>query len=171
MLRALAKLELLSYGSTSSLRESKSPSTDVSQGGNQPPGEANPPHVWLRERYVESGTWPEKLHILKLAQTLYTELTQQKPVEVVAETATQRIHRILRDGEGWAARDVANVFLCSATEVRRIRVEHECNPETGTHLKELDAIAMYKDDIPKREIARLLKKPYPTIQYWLKNVS
>lgn len=161
---ALARLELLSYGTT------WSPAlTRVSErfGGDRPPGNPNAPHIWLRQRYLAAVNDSDRILVICQARAVYEELTTRKHILVREETAQERADRILK-ARGWPARDVAIALRCSASEIRRIRTDHGCDPETGEPAI-LDAKALRAKGISFRNIAKLLGKPESSIRYQLRH--
>lgn len=164
---ALARLELLSYGKTASLAPSTAPTCEQ-PGGQEPPGEANPPHLWLRERYENCANNPQRLAVILEAQRLLTELTVRKHVVIKEETAEEWLARVLQ-AEGWPPKDVAISLRCSASEIRRLRTENGRDPETG-YVAVLDAKKLRAGGASWREISRLTNEPQATIRYRLRNM-
>jgi hypothetical protein len=81
------------------------------------------------------------------------------------ETGEQMIARLVKDGEGWRVEDVALAFRCTPSMVRRWRVEHDRNPDTGrlegTLAQAKDLMASGKYTL--RQVAMLTGIPKSTI--------
>jgi DNA-directed RNA polymerase specialized sigma24 family protein len=167
----LLKLEMLAYwGKTTSWNPSVSSSAEAASV-RRPAGDRELPHISFRKRYNETESPIGRLKIYMEAHALVEELSQTKDVEIKEETAEQRSRRMLSEGEGWSARDVANYFRCSATEVRRIRAEGGCDPESGMYTQDLNVLELYEKKVPMREIARLVGKSYTTVNRMIRRAE
>jgi hypothetical protein len=167
---ALARLELLSYGKTMSLSWSTSPTCEVA-GGRCPGGAFQfgevSPHDYFATLYGACKTDSERLIVLCDCQDAYVILTTRKEVVICEETAEEWQARVLAL-HGWPPKDVALSLRCSATEVRRIRTENDCDPETGKPVI-LDAKVLRDRGCSWREIARMLGCSAGAIRYQLRN--
>jgi len=159
----LARFELLSWGPTMQL-DKTGHSRDY---GHCPPGESEPPHLYLRQRYDLAATDEERLAVVFEARSLYRDLTQRKVIVVHEESPAEFLIRVL-GAKGWPPKDVAIALRCSASQVRRLRTENGCDPDTG-EICELDAKALRIQGMSWREIARLVGKPQSTIRYQLRS--
>jgi len=167
---ALARLELLSYGKTMSLSANSSPTCEE-PGGSCPQGSLkfgeNPPHLVFAARYANCVTDPERFDVLTHAREVYKDLTTRKYVIVHEETQKEWCERVLA-AHGWPPRDVANALRCSATEVRRLRTENQCDPETGEPLV-LDARLLRSRGVSWKEIGRLMGCSAGAVRYQLRD--
>lgn len=121
-----AEYALLGYGAT--MRFEKRRDADRNPF---PSGEAEPPFErWLDllcrcETFeVFRGVWSEAVDELSAWK-------RRPDAPPQGETLAQMQSRIIDEGEGWEVRDVALVFRCTPTLVRRTRIERERNPDTG----------------------------------------
>jgi hypothetical protein len=124
--RLVIAYALLGYGSTTRFGVRR-----AADGQPLPAGESDPP----LDHWLELWAAAPSPHMRKLiVQAARSELAAWKrrpepPPE--GESGEEMIERLIREGEGWRAEDVALAFRCTPRLVRRWRVERERNPETG----------------------------------------
>ena len=95
-----------------------------------PTGESQPPHEYWRGRY-EVASLCEREKVLAEAQ-VELEAWRRRPVlEIVGESPEQYELRIIKEGEGWAAEEVARAFNCLPKQIRKIRLKHSRSGVTG----------------------------------------
>jgi len=114
----LAQLELISHGSTASWN----PAGGHSEPAALPFGESRPPHLTLRDKYLEQDDDAGRTRVVDL---MHKELREARGhvdrSQVVGETREQEDARILKEGAGFEADEVARRFNCTPTRVRRLR--------------------------------------------------
>ncbi len=117
----LAELELLSSGTVQSWNTSGGHSTERPL---YPPGESNPDFLRLKEKFAKANTQPKVDAIAAEARRLLKDARYGPDrTRVRPESREERDARIVIDGEGELARDLAVRFCCGTTDVHRARVE------------------------------------------------
>jgi hypothetical protein len=109
----LAAWALLSYGSVQKLGQRTG-----ANGQTLPPGEGHPPaEFWIR-RWISSPP-NERPAVAHEAEAELHAWKRRPPElnEIKTETLDDLKRRILRDGEGWSAKDVALACRCTPTLV------------------------------------------------------
>jgi hypothetical protein len=125
----LGEMELLMHGKTASLNSS-------GRGGERnpvPQGEAHPPHEQWLAVFNDLAPFP---HLLRQAihnARLELERIKRRDTTVVVreETREEWEARLLRDGAGFEARDVAVKFNCAVQDVTRLRTAAGRDPNLG----------------------------------------
>lgn len=85
-----------------------------------------------RHRQQPAGTDPERQAVLDEARAELRHLRGHEQRErPTGETSDQRDARIVREGEGFPAREVAIRFRCGVTDVRRARNDAGREPDLG----------------------------------------
>jgi hypothetical protein len=162
----LAAWSIVSYGTVQRWGR-QSPSCDLRA---EPTGEGHPPaEFWIR-RWL-SAPLNERPAIAREADAELTAWRRRAPElnEIKTETLAELKRRILKEGDGWSAKDVALACRCTPTLVRRTREEAERNPEDGrvegslAHARELHA-----QGLSLRQIATLTGIPKSTLGDTLK---
>jgi hypothetical protein len=125
----LARLSLVSHAPAS--RMDAMPRTHGTPEHRPPPGEANPPHERLGHELVSASTVEEVLAVGRKAHDELVAATRRRFVPSTVETADELAERVIDDGEGWAAGDVATAMRCTPTFVRRARLAALRDPEDG----------------------------------------
>lgn len=177
----LAQLELISHGSTASWN----PGGGHSEPAALPFGESRPPHITLRERYLEQADDEGRARVVKDMQR---ELEHARGYvdrsHVVGETRHQETLRIIKEGEGFTPAEVALRFRCTPTRVRQVRLAVGRDAELGRET-EPDATADPDDETTAIEAALRMKrrgmsvrligmelgKPKSTINDWLRKAA
>ena len=130
MAQIIAHLSLLSYGSTTAWNAS---------GTTGKPGSrilhvamlGEVAHEHYRDQYNSAATDHARDEIITDARRhLHAELKMRK-VKVREETWAQLRERIVKEGEGWSASDVASALKTMERMVRKARVEMGHDPDTG----------------------------------------
>jgi hypothetical protein len=123
----LVGLAMLSHGATQNWDSDGRGGYDAVS----PPGELSPPHLEFKYAWDDAGTLEELAAVVASARE-YLETHRRRPeVEVEGETAAERDARMIDEGEGWSAKEVALMFRCAAADVRRARIVASRDPETG----------------------------------------
>lgn len=172
----LTQLELLSHGSTQAWN---------SAGGHGdspnalPFGESNPPHLVFRDLYLAQ---PDDVGRGLVIEDARGELKRLRGhgidrSHVVGETLEAENGRILAEGAGFTADEVARRFKCTPTRVRRLRlaaghgIEDGAAPVGVVSAEVVDARAealrMKSQGMTERQIALALRKPKSTVHDWL----
>ena len=158
-MRLVIAYQLLGYGTT--IRYGQRRSAD---GGVLPGGEGNPPlEHWLHEWVIASSSYERRL-IVQAARSELAAWKRRPDPPPEGETGEQMIERLIREGEGWEASDVALAFRCTPSLVRRWRTEHDRNPDTGRlegsieHAKDL-----IEQGLTLRQVAMITGIPKSTI--------
>jgi hypothetical protein len=162
----LAELELLPHGTT----------TNFGAGGGipasrMPTGESHPPHEYWRERF--KGAQPhEHSRLIEQAQAELQAWRKRPAIQITEETSEQYELRMIAEGEGWAAEDVAKSFNCLPKQVRKIRAKHDRLPATGKPVASLGpssdqaarAKEMVANGFTERQMRLILKCGGSTIE-------
>lgn len=136
--QVLIDLELISHGSISAYN-----SSGGGHGENEhaiPPGENRPPHLYWRECFSDTNDETHRRTLLKAAQAELSTLRRRpKPTTEAQIMSDKEImeERILREGSGWTASEVARTFRCSIGFVRKTRLHNARDTETGAALLDL----------------------------------
>jgi hypothetical protein len=160
----LANLELVSSAPTQRLGA-------VVTGGrtwehSQPPGESHPLWEHFSERLRGAETLPAGLAIIAEMTDALTYARRRPMATVTGETADDLAERIIEDGEDWAPSDVALAMRCTPTFVRRARLAHNRDPESGQLLDKADPWALARELHGRRSlrtIERLTGIPRSTL--------
>lgn len=147
-----------------------------------PPGDPNPPHLIWRRR-MEAST-PEKLPgligeaRLELEQIRgYGRAAAPRPK---GESRAEWEARLIREGEGFEARDVANRFRCGVQDVTRIRAREGRDPSTGKAVRLVEGsvearrervVQMHRGGASTRQIARLVGVSQTLVMKWTKEAA
>lgn len=128
MRRVLLDLEMTSCGVTASLDSNGSGAF-----GSAPPrsGDFDPPHLRYRREWNAARGGTERQRILERARDELDSIRVSRAGEG-SETEAERTRRMLREGEGFTAREVAVRFATTEAAVRRTRSRHGRSPENGT---------------------------------------
>lgn len=171
----LAELELISHGSTQSWN-----SAGGAHGDNTavlPYGESNPPHVYFRDLYLTQTTDEGRQRVVgKICGALREARGHIDRSHVVGETREQEDTRIISQGEGFTADEVAHRFNCTPSRVRRARLaagrsQHDGKPTQGSLTVtdgRIEALRMKEQGMSVRAIAMVLNTPPSTVGDWVK---
>jgi len=96
-----------------------------------PPGDSNPPEEALGQELLRAETVGQVEAIGVRAHATLIAATRRRLVASTVETADELAARIVEDGEGWDADEVATAMRCTPTFVRRARLGHGRDPEDG----------------------------------------
>jgi hypothetical protein len=143
----LAEMELLMHGKTASLNSS-------GRGGERnpvPQGEAHPPAEYWLARF-RGASFDEISSVLHAARAELERIKRRDTTVVVQEETREEWEtRLLRDGEGFEARDVAVKFSCAVQDVTRIRTRAGRDPNLGkVDVRELAAQGLTVREIAER---------------------
>lgn len=136
----------------------------AAEGQPLPGGESDPPfeHWLILWRSATSSS--ERCLIIQGARAELAAWKRRQDPPPEGETGEQMIARLIRDGEGWRAEDVALAFRCTPRMVRRWRTEHDRNPETGRIEGSLqDAVELVGRGLSLRQAAMITGIPKSTI--------
>jgi len=128
----LTQLELISNGSIARM--------DGNSGGGSARhyadvipvlGRHDAPHLYWRERWARATDDTEREQILAAAEHELRQTRHSSADRTLAETREQRDRRIVAEGEGWSARDVATHFRCGIRDVWAARRAAGRDEENG----------------------------------------
>lgn len=178
--QVLAELELCMHGKTAAWNPS-----GTSRGENPnplPQGESSPPHLVWRSRFLAAS--PDALAALVanareelIAIRGYGRANIPPPQE---ETREQWEARMLKDGEGFEARDVAVSFRCAVADVIRIRLGAGRDPNHGGVLKRVEAplearrervLQMRRGGASTRQIAQMVGVHQTQVVRWTREAA
>jgi hypothetical protein len=170
----LAELELIAHGSCQAWNSAggHGESTTV-----LPFGELHPPHITLRILYIEQHTDAGRSSVVKaMEDELEAVRGHVDRSHVVGESREDEDKRIVKQGEGFNADEVALRFNCTPTRVRRARLAAGRSPRDGTAPRasvevedgQTEALRMKAQGMSVRAIAMVLVLPKSTIHDWVK---
>jgi hypothetical protein len=131
----------------------------------EPTGEGHPPaEFWIR-RYLKAPP-DERAQIAHAAEAELQAWRRRDPElnEIKTETLEDLKRRIIGEGEGWSARDVALAMRCTPTLVRTTREDAERDPEHGRPDRSLaHARQLRAEGLSLRQIAQITGIPKSTL--------
>jgi hypothetical protein len=125
-MRLVVAYQMLGYGTTIRYGARRG-----AEGGPLPGGEGDPPLDHWLALWASARLPHEKVLIVAAARSELAAWKRRPDPPPEGETGQEMIERLIHEGEGWTARDVALAFRCTPSLVRRWRIEHERNPDTG----------------------------------------
>lgn len=132
MRSVLIAMQCLTYGATTNWNPSHGRQKPT--GGNRPPGDSRPLHEHWQHTYGLAAPADREQVITDATDALIEARVRTAPIPQ-GETRQQWEERLIRDGEGWPARDVAVRFLTATREVTKLRIRYERDPHTGKPLE------------------------------------
>ena len=96
-----------------------------------PQGEPYPPVAYWWALYLRAPSDEQRIEIEQRADEAYWAYVRRPEPPPEGETYEQWVDRIIEQGEGWEARDVAMAERCTPRMVRKARIARERSPETG----------------------------------------
>lgn len=135
MRSVLAKLEMVSAGTTTSLGSSGGGSNDSPLPVS---GDHNPPHLLYRRLFGQAGTDSRRRDVLDQAKAELAHLTGRAPREKpVGETRQERDARIAQEGEGYTVKEAAVRFRCGERDVVNARKAGDRRIDNGARVAPL----------------------------------
>lgn len=177
MAQILTELGLLSHGSVTRYN----PSSRGESIKVLPFGEPNPPHLRFGRLYNEQTTDTGRAVVIERAAAELAQLRGRgvDRSHVTGESVVEFERRLLADGQGFTAQEVATRLHCTPTRVRRIRLANGRDADTGnptstSHVDEdpnqrLAVCRMGAAGYTIRQIRHLTSVPTTTIHRWLKD--
>lgn len=164
MRSVLIAMQCLMYGSTA--QWNKSGGHQKPTGGNRPPGDSKPlHHVWQITYVMAVGADAREQVIADATDALVEARVRTAPIPQ-GETRQEWEERLIKDGEGWPAREVAVRFLTATREVTKLRMRYERDPHVGKPLEQQASVAeMIARGLSARQIAFITGKKPSSIQY------
>lgn len=163
MRSVLIAMQCLMYGSTA--QWNKSGGHQKPTGGNRPPGESQPLHMIWQHAYVLAAPQDREQVIADATDALVEARVRTAPVPQ-GETREQWEERLIKDGDGWPAREVAVRFLTATREVTKLRMRYERDPHMGRPLERQATIPeLIAKGLSARQIAFITGKKPSSIQY------
>lgn len=141
----LAKLELVSNGSVQAWNasggHSGEPDDKVVEQIDR--GTENPPHIVFREWYEGEHTEEGRRSVIRAARKEYERITGRYEIRrerpKIEKTDLQILaERIVKEGEGWTAREVADTLHTTITTVRSARLAAERDIDFGREVDVVD---------------------------------
>ena len=161
----LIRLALVSHAPAGRL--DAMPRTHGTPEHRRPPGDAHPPAERYRDRLQAATSPVEARRVLDEARA-ELERTLRRPLAVErVETAEEFAERIVLDGAGWTADEVALAVHCLPRFVRAARLGYGRDPEDGLTPPDGDPMAvarrLYGEGRSLRTIERLTGLPRSTL--------
>lgn len=162
----LLRLTLVSHAPTARLGSTGSGSNGAHES-HRPPGDSTPDAEYFRNRLDRAETLSDALEAYLSARACLAGILRRTMAVVAGETAAELAERIVEDGEGWTAEDVALALRCTPTFVRKARLSLGRDPETGYSAPDGDpmavALELHQRGRSIRTIARLTGIPRSTL--------
>lgn len=163
MRSVLIAMQCLMYGSTTNWQSNTGHQKPT--GGNRPPGDSKPLHQTWQHTYVLAAPENREQVIADATDALIEARVRTTPVPQ-GETRQEWEERLVKDGEGWPAREVAVRFLTATREVTKLRIRYERDPHMGNPLEHQATVAeMIARGLSARQIAFITGKKPSSIQY------
>lgn len=175
----LLQLALISQGRTASYNSSGGAEVDYTPIAFTAAGDVVPlsrdqaPHEYYARAYDRAETEEARERVYKAAAQLLDDLRRSSGDPGRVETKQQLFARIVNDGAGWHAQDVANRMRCGVTLVRKAREEAGRETETGRPLRNgrelthderhAEIERLLADGLSARQVARALRLSYSTV--------
>lgn len=165
------RLIMLSHAPTQNL--SPAPGLECKHpGGDPPPGGGTDGTYWWN-RYKQAAD-PET--VIEEAERALDLALRSKALAHSPETLEQENARILEEGEGFKAEEVAYTFHCTVSRVRKVRTAADRDPEWGRPVV-IDGLTMperiiqlHTQNCSQRQIATKLGVPQSTVHRHIKRV-
>jgi hypothetical protein len=161
----LMRLALVSHAPSVKLGGVRS--SNGAHESSRPSGDATPDAEYFRCRLDSAETLSDALEAYLAARACLAGILRRTMASVTGETADELAERIVEDGEGWTAEDVALALRCTPTFVRRSRLSLGRDPETGYSAPDGDPMAVALELRERgrslRTIARLTGIPRSTL--------
>lgn len=131
MRETLARLELISHGSTTAWNPSGGHNTSDQPS---PPGEAHPPHLHYRHAWLRATTDEQRARVKRDAHAALSQLTRRtEPIPDSPPQDARDMRLLSEEFHDVAPELVAEAFTgLTAAMVRRRRTAHGLDAETGT---------------------------------------
>lgn len=129
MRQVLAELETLSQGTCANW--SPTGRSSDSKGGNRPPGDAHPPHVYWREQWDRAVGSYDQEKVIRSARAELESWRKRPEVTVQLETEDELADRIVKEGKGSPVDEIAQHCRCTPTFVRKARLKAGVSLVTG----------------------------------------
>lgn len=104
----------------------------------RPTGEATPTWESLARALDAAETVEEVVRVGQRVRAEVVAATRRTMVRSTTESATELAERIVGDGAGWPADDVATAMRCNVSFVTRARLAAGRDPETGLLPRDAD---------------------------------
>jgi hypothetical protein len=138
---------------------------------SRPPGEAHPEAEHLAHRLARSTSSVEASAIVDEIRAELSHATRRALPMDATETAQDMAERIIEDGVGWTADEVALACRCLPSFVRASRLAFDRDPETGKTPPDGDPVEVARvlrdQGRSWRTIERLTGVAHSTLRYRL----
>lgn len=167
----LAQLELLSHGSTQSWNRSSPPS----EMDRSPRGDSFPPHEEFRIEWEIADSDEARARVIRNARA-HLEQQTRRTTPKVEPLPDDTDDRIIDEGAGWSAGDVARALRISIKRVVAVRLERKLDPSTGRKpLPDEDPVTQARRladlGVGVTAIARYQGRPKQTVSDCLKRAA
>ena len=149
----LVPMQCLMYGSA--MKWESSFSSGKPTGGDCPSGESRPLHTEWQQRYVLAAPENREQVIADATDALVRYRCGPRP-EGEGQTREEWEIRLIRDGVGWDASDVAPKFNTGAREVVKVRLKYKRDPSTGQPVEGITAAQLAQEGLSARQIMVVL---------------
>jgi hypothetical protein len=173
----LLQLALTSNGRTATYDSSGGGTPDyvlVDDHGRGKLDPADAPHLRYAREWDAAGDAQERARVLEAAQKTLEHIRHSHADRGADESREDRDRRIVKDGRGWSAADVAIAFRCGITDVYRARTAQGLDAERGEEIINGRALSRTQRNIEIRrlraqgmnpfQIARKLGLPDQTVR-------
>jgi hypothetical protein len=140
-------------------------------------GRGDAPHLHYRSEWDAAGDLAVRHEVLKAAQAELEHIRRSHADRGAGESRQDRDRRIVNEGDGWPAREVANSFRCGITDVHKARaaagrdIEYGRRPRNGRELSraELNAeiLRLHRQGLSQDSIANALNIVRNSVRYVL----
>lgn len=177
----LLQLALTSNGRTSAYDSSGGGTPDyvlVDDDGRGKLGASDAPHITFAERWDLAGeNEEERASVLARAQATLDAIRKSSADPLAVETKDARDRRIIKEGDGFPARDVANAMRCGIKDVWRAReaagrdIEFGERRQNGREMppeqRNAEILRLIRRGLSQREIATRLDIDRGSVRYVL----
>jgi len=164
MRNVLIAMQCLMYGSTTSWQANTGHQKPT--GGNRPPGDSQPLHTTWQIVYVMAVGFDAREQVIADATDALVEARVRTTPIPQGETPQEWEERLIKDGEGWPAREVAVRFLTATRTVTKLRMRYERDPHMGKPLEQQASVTeLVARGLSARQIAFITGKKPSTVQY------
>jgi ATP/maltotriose-dependent transcriptional regulator MalT len=135
------------------------------------------PHLLYADLWDLAGDVGERQRVLEEAVAMLEHIRRSSADRTKVESKADRDERIIKEGKGFSARDVANAFRCGVTDIWRAReaagrdIEFGEPPQNGKELpleqRNAEILRLYRRHLSTREIAVRLNIARSSVRYVL----
>lgn len=180
MREVLLQLALTSNGRTSAFDSSGGGTPDyvlVDDKGRGKLGRGDAPHLLYAAEWADAQDDPARAAVLEAAKAELDHIRRSHADRSAGESREDRDRRIIKEGDGWAARDVATTFRCGITDVHKARsaagrdIEYGKPARNGRELSKQERTAeilrLHRQGLSQDQIASALNIVRSSVRYVL----